>query len=273
MTVVGLSEFTFGYAFLYEQTHANWGNLVAAPILPSLQQEHDAGWDAHLPLNGIDFYYQFKLSDYLYRGNANYIHDGTYPGPYYRLALHKKDVNRQHQRLRTLAQTSPHTYYVAPEFNSIDNFNSAFLQHQITQQSRMIPVSECDDINDSAQHYITFRHGQLGWIQHSERKVHETSFTGKDLPALYRTTQQAWRPINQEFAVQLFDKTIALVDRVLEVEKRGDQPVARPALLNFDARPRERREVLERTSEILSVLLGVTLVVVGTREPIIANQP
>ena len=27
MASIGISEFTFGYAFLYEQTHANWGNL------------------------------------------------------------------------------------------------------------------------------------------------------------------------------------------------------------------------------------------------------
>ena len=73
---------------------------MAAPVLPSLQQEQSIGWDAHLPLNGTDFYYQFKLSDYLYRNNANYISDHTYHGPYYRLALHKKDSNRQHNRLK-----------------------------------------------------------------------------------------------------------------------------------------------------------------------------
>jgi hypothetical protein len=36
MVEIGISEFTFGYAFLYEQTQANWGNLKAAPVLPSL---------------------------------------------------------------------------------------------------------------------------------------------------------------------------------------------------------------------------------------------
>ena len=81
MAQIGISEFTFGYAFLYEQTHANWSGLTAAPVLPSLQQEQDAGWDAHLPLAGTDFYYQFKLSDYLSRSNALYIADGTYATP------------------------------------------------------------------------------------------------------------------------------------------------------------------------------------------------
>jgi hypothetical protein len=48
MATIGISEFTFGYAFLYEQTRKNWTNLKAAPVLPSLQKEKDAGWDAEL---------------------------------------------------------------------------------------------------------------------------------------------------------------------------------------------------------------------------------
>lgn len=271
--IVGLSEFMFGYAFLYEQTHNNWANLVAAPVLPSLQQEHDEGWDAHLPLNGIDYYYQFKLSDYLYRGNANYIKDGTYPGPYYRLALHKNQNNRQHNRLRLLSQTNPRTYYVAPEFNSLATFNNAFLQHQIAQQSRLIPVNLCNDINDGAQHHITFTNGQAGWIQHSEKKVHETSFTGEDLPGLYRSTENAWKPVTQDFAVELFDKTSALVDRVLESERKGTEKVVIPRMLEFAPRQHERREVLERTSEVLSVVLGVTLVIVGAPPPPAQSNP
>lgn len=81
MGITGISEFSFGFAFLFEQTNRNWANLTAAPILPSLQQEADTGWDARLPLNATDFYYQFKLSDYLWNGNAKYIQDGTYNSP------------------------------------------------------------------------------------------------------------------------------------------------------------------------------------------------
>ena len=58
MAITGISEFSFGYAFLYEQTRRNWGTLRAAPILPSLQKEADEGWDANLPTHGVDYYYQ-----------------------------------------------------------------------------------------------------------------------------------------------------------------------------------------------------------------------
>lgn len=265
MAQVGISEFTFGYAFLYEQTHANWGNLKAAPILPSLQQEQQEGWDAHLPLNATDFYYQFKLTEYLFRGNASFIADGTYAGPYYRISLHRKDNNQQHQRLRVHSSTNPNTYYVAPEFTAADDFHAAFLAQQLTGQSRIIPVSDCDDVADSKQHYITFQPGQTTWLQHSERKRHERSFFGRDLHKLYRSTDKQWRQTNKPFADNLFEKAAHAIRGALEKEGRLHFEPALP-LLDFNPRRAERKEVLLRTSQILSVFLGVTLILVGTSE-------
>ena len=64
MVAIGISEFTFGYAFLFDLTLANWGDITAAPILPSLQQENNLGWDASLPMQGIPYFYQFKLTEF-----------------------------------------------------------------------------------------------------------------------------------------------------------------------------------------------------------------
>ena len=265
MATIGISEFTFGYAFLYEQTRKNWANLKAAPVLPSLQKEKDEGWDAHLPLQGVDFYYQFKLSDHLSRGNSRYIADGTYSAPYYRLSLHRRDNNRQHQRLRKLAETNQNVYYVAPQFDTIDDFNAAFFSSQIADQSRLIPVRECDDINDGEQHHITFQLNQPQWSQHSERKHHEMSFVGRDIEKLYGATRRKWKPIDKGFAEALFERTAAAVRQVIE---REDHRVARAALplLDFNPRSAERNAVLLRASQVVSVVLGATLVIVGTSE-------
>jgi hypothetical protein len=265
MATIGISEFTFGYAFLYEQTRKHWANLKAAPVLPSLQKEKDEGWDAHLPLHGVDFYYQFKLSDHLSRGNASYIADGTYGGAYYRLSLHRRDNNRQHQRLRALTKASPNVFYVAPEFDTIDDFNAAFLSSQITDRSRLIPVSECKDIFDSAQHHITFQLNQVQWIEHSEKKRHEGSFVGRDMEKLYGGTRREWKPIDKPFADALFERTAGVVRHVIEREERRVARIALP-LLDFNPRLAERSEVLLRASQIASVVLGATLVIVGTSE-------
>jgi hypothetical protein len=144
-------------------------------ILPSLQQEQQLGWDAHLPTRATDYYYQFKLSDYLVRGNAKYIADNTHAGPYFRMALHRRDKNRQHGRLKKCAETNFHTYYVAPEFDDIESFNSAFMNRQLLYRSRLIPVRECKTIADSRQHYITFQSGSTKWKFHSKEDEHDTS--------------------------------------------------------------------------------------------------
>lgn len=265
MADIGISEFTFGYAFLFEQTQANWGNLKAAPVLPSLQQEALEGWDAQLPLNGTDFYYQFKLSDYLSRRNATYIRDDTYTTPYYRLWLHRRNFNQQHQRLRQHCAGNPNTFYVAPEFNNIDEFNSRFLARQIMSNCRIIPLTLCDDITDGDQHCITFQRGDPAWILHSEPKRRDKSYTGRDLGAVYELSSNQWQRIDVRFAEQLFDKTREIAKRVVEDEEQGNVRLVRP-LLDEPVVERDRRHFLLRVADILSVTLGVTLVLVGSRD-------
>lgn len=264
MAEIGISEFTFGYAFLFEQTQTNWGDITAAPVLPSLQQEAQAGWDARLPLDGTDFYYQSKLSDYLSRGNATYIRDRTYSGPYYRIWFHRRNNNQQHRRLREHCAANPNTYYVAPQFNSIEEFNARFLARQITANCRIIPLTLCDDITDGEQHFITFQGGNPAWIFHSEPRRREKSYTGEELGALYRESSHEWHKIDLGFAERLLDKTRETARRVIFEEEPERAHLIRP-LLDEARVSHERRDLLLRTADILSATLGVTLVLVGSR--------
>ncbi len=265
MAEIGISEFTFGYGFLFEQTHANWGDLKAAPVLPSLQQEEDQGWDARLPLNGTDFYYQFKLSDYLWRGNAVYIRDGIYNAPYYRFWLHRRNNSQQHHRLRRHCIANPNTYYVAPQFNSIEEFNARFLTRQITANCRIIPLTLCDDITDGERHCITFQRGNPGWIFHSEPRRREKSYTGEELGALYRESSNRWHKIDVDFAGVLLERAREIARRIIAEEEPKRAHLVRP-LLDEAQVGRERRDLLLRTADILSATLGVTLVLVGSPE-------
>lgn len=265
MAIVGISEFAFGYAFLFEQTRNNWGNLQAAPILPSLQKEKDEGWDARLPVTGTDFFYQFKLSDHLSRGNAAYIADGTYTGPYYRISLHRRHNNLQHRRLRQLAATQQNVYYVAPEFDTLDDFNSAFLSGQIAQRSRLIPVRDCTDFNDDVQHHITFQLNQPGWSEHSERRFHQKSFTGRELEQLYARSRESWKPIDRRFAVALFERVASAAEDEFRRETRHPNAASRTLLSDGNA-DSGRNDVLLRAAQIASVVFGATLLLVGSRE-------
>lgn len=290
MAQVGISEFTFGFGFLSEQTQRNWANLRVAPILPSLQQEQHEGWDAHLPLAAVDYYYQFKLSDYLERSNAKYIVDGIYGGPYYRIALHRRNWNQQHQRLKLHSAKNPNTFYVAPEFYDVAAFNSAFLSKQLLNRSRLIPLRDCKHITDNEQHYITFQSGVPTWRFHSEAEPHETSITGDHIEGFYRERKSQLREVDDKFVAELFGnaaesahaaiteerkrkwkekkrdsnrkKTMSKAKGALESVEEQDE-FKDIELLKFDPKNHERRDVLKRTSQVLSVFFGLTLVLVG----------
>ena len=261
MSATGISEFTFGYAFLYEQTQRNWAGLRAAPILPSLIQEANLGWDAHLPTQAADFYYQFKLSDYLERPYAKYLKDGTYTTPYYRASLHRRENNRQHARLRAHCKSHPLTYYVAPEFSTATDFQAAFFARNVTENSRLIPLTECDDITDGEQHYLTYVPGSTKWTQHSEPRSHDRSYSGRDLEMLYRQTHDRWQPVDLSFAQRLFEETATVVEGELSKEQRVDVPLARA--LHATPEP-TRAGYLLQTADLLSMYCGVTLVLVGS---------
>lgn len=261
MVTIGISEFTSGYAFLYEQTHAHWDDLIAAPILPSLQQEQHEGWDAHLPLVGDAFFYQFKLSEFLFRHNAKYIQDGMYSSPYFRLSLHQRDHNRQHRRLRAHWHTNPNTFYVAPELRTIEQFNDAFLDRSLTQSSRLFSLGDCDDIdeNDGRRHCITFRPGVEQWNSHSEPKRKDRSFFGKDIRQLYLERGTERKALDLDFARELLQRTttgLALLD---DAEAVGESRLPfRPVADNLEA-------VLQRVADIAATVLGATMVIVGPR--------
>lgn len=282
MAQVGISEFTFGFGFLSEQTRRHWANLRVAPILPSLQQEQHEGWDAHLPLAATDYYYQFKLSDYLERSNSKYIKDRIYAGAYYRFGLHRRNQNQQHQRLKLHSIHNPNTYYVAPEFHSMAAFNSAFLSQQLLQRSRLIPLSDCKHVNDGEQHYITFQHGSARWRFHSEAQEHDSSINGEGLADLYGKSKLQFKELNRDFAAELFEKTAETAKTAITEENKQKKKALKKKsepnllkesdltkdidLLQYDPRRHERNDVLKRTSQVLSVFFGLTLVLVGNAE-------
>jgi hypothetical protein len=238
----------------------NWGGLSGYPILPSLQDEAEGGWDARLPANGTDYYYQFKLTDYLHAPNAAFIARGPYSSAYYRVALHRKDRNRQHRRLKTLAQNFPQTYYAAPEIQGRDLFSQLFLDQQITQNTRLIPVKDCDDINDSEQHYITFQNGSAAWKLHSDIKNYERSYTGVDL--LYKHEEALeTRKIGRNSGRELYEAHVGVISEVLQDEATFFDTSIK--IIEEIPEDLDSSDYFDRLSTLLTSFYGVTLIIVG----------
>lgn len=259
MAQIGISEFSYGFAFLHEQCKAHWPQITAAPILPNLRQEADEGWDARLPLKGTIFFYQFKLSEIMSRRNSKFIADGTYASPYFKIKLHRGHRNRQHSRLRSLSQMQSNTFYVAPEITNLSDFNEAFIHHQVVQHSRLIHVSQCPDINDGDQHWISFQQGETDWIFHSAAQRGREDFSGRELEQLYASTQKEWERVDHEFASRFLEAARTVIFRC------QDEEGVPTTMIGPTAPSGGTTEILGRAADVLATFFGVTTVLVGER--------
>ena len=264
MVSIGISEFTFGFAFLFEQVNANWIGLDAAPILPSLQTEQMSGWDVSIPMFGVPFFYQFKIPEYLSAAHATYIADGTYGGPYYRIDMHRRENNNQHRRLKALAAISPNTFYAAPELNSQAAFTTQFLAQTLVDASRLIPLTDCDDIapDDDSQHRITFTPGAADWAFHSEIHRKTLSYKGRDsLRDLYAKTRSSWARLDQHYAEDLSSRMVASLQKV--TGKRFG--LAKQLLRPTTGKRRDARDAaFASVADILATEFGASMLIVGS---------
>ena len=95
-------------------------------------------------------------------------------------------------------------------------------------------MNDCEDILDDNQHYITFQLNQPVWKQHSDAKERKSSFTGRDLKALYESTRPQWKNINKEYACDLFKRSAAVVRLALDREEPHRSVRSPVPLLDFD---------------------------------------
>ena len=263
----GISEFTFGYAFLYEQTQKRWKDLKAAPILPNLKQEKNEGWDAHLPVRGADYYYQFKLSEYLKRRNAKFFKapHNYYTDPYFRIMLYRDKFGKYHQHiaLKKFSETNPRTYYVAPEFTTEDNFSDIFLSKNVTNYSRLFPLRRCKKIadDDSKPHCITYQRGEKRWRFHSKAEECEESYFGKEMHDFYnhQVNPKEWQTIDEKYLLSLFKKISIKVDEIFPENEKGNRGAERIEDYEYI----NPKLLLQKISELLGANFGLTLVLAG----------
>lgn len=282
MAKLGISEFSFSFSFLHEQIIRD-GSANCIPILPSLRKEAKVGWDAKLPKKGIDYYFQFKMSDYLTGGNASYIKDKTYKTPYFRFALHKAKKNRQHNLLYVLSQNNPHVYYVAPKLLTDTEFYTACITKSVTANSKMIPVNTCGYVSDSLQHFVSYPEVGKGWKFHSKPKSFDNAIEGEKIISHFEQSSK-WEDIDKSFALKTYERirqsTQAYQDSdfgLLEGDdKRTGIAFVETKKLSFKVdkmfddgiEELETYDILHKSSDILIRLFGVSLMIVGETSPL-----
>jgi hypothetical protein len=181
--------------------------------------------------------------------------------------MHNKDNNRQHRVLWQHAQANPNTFYVAPEMESDDDFNDAFLDHRITEASRIIPLTSCVNYraSDSQWHCITYQANDPTFLQHSKRHRGKSSTTGRDIETLCRKSRQRWRRIDSEFAQRVYKDVLERLDLVEGEESAKADPSFAKAVrkLREERVSDDRVSLLQHSARLMSVVFGVTMVIVG----------
>lgn len=153
-----ISEFSYGYALTDELIHWHGTPLTAAPVFPSLYQEGQAGggYDVMLQRPGIPLFLQFKLSHCMVRSNAQEVKDGIFLPPFYRMHVRPSRHSDQHEMLLDLEDAGNEVYYSAPAFHTPEEFNEAYLLHQVLARSLWIRPSQIGPLPDDRDHHLAF---------------------------------------------------------------------------------------------------------------------
>lgn len=265
-----VTEFSYALAFLQEQMRDFQDDLIVSPIVPNLRQEGKLGWDVALPLKAGLFFFQFKNPEYIVRADARCVRRteerDEFPTPCYRISLHKRRNYSQHNLLWNWAQRFPWTFYVSPQIPDDQSYQRYFFDHQITENSRFIPLNSCRNYpkQDPEPHYLVY--GDDDRVRSCSESALEIrdSFGGR-IRDLYGS-EEHWQDLDISFLVDLFSQCCELSNRRrdFKIFKRKIEAQSIP-----DTREAEQKimvELLSKSSEILSFKLGLIMMIVSKQE-------
>jgi hypothetical protein len=241
-----ISEFSYGYALVEQIARNNAFQVTAAPVFPSLIQEGQAGggYDAAIQLGGVPLFLQFKLSDYLFRSNANEYDEMG--GPYYRMHIRSARHSDQHAMLLDLERSGESVFYAAPQFHTPEELNDAYMNRQVFQKSLLIKPTTIGDLPDDEEHSVAFDLAGKVLVCSKPREIEKGS-TGYEyfFHEAKRQLEIGTRRINDDQAME--DLTNEMIHIVEHSKQKGFWSNIDPRTLRADRRPLEQAAYLART--------------------------
>jgi hypothetical protein len=160
---VGYTEFSFGYAFTENLIRSSSAAPIGAPVFPNLLQEGQSGFDVRINFPAVPLFFQYKLPEIMRRATAFEIAKWECPGltvPFFRIAMMRRDVSRQHELLMELEARYPLcVYYAAPCLRNVSEFDRAYNAAAVSQRSSFFSPTEIGALPDNKAHTIAYRRG------------------------------------------------------------------------------------------------------------------
>ncbi len=178
---VGYTEFSYGYAFTENLIRSSVTAPVGAPVFPNLVQEAQSGFDVQINLPGVPLFFQYKLPELMRRGTAFEIASGQCPQlslPFFRIAMMRRDLSRQHALLIGLEARYPsHVFYAAPTLQDTPAFNRAYDHAAVVQNSAFFSPTDIGPLPDDKAHSIAYKPGlSVGYFCSEPRIINALTF-------------------------------------------------------------------------------------------------
>jgi hypothetical protein len=254
------SEFSYGFAVTQESASGKFGTLTAAPVIPSLYREGQAGggWDVNIPLRGAPLFLQFKLSHYLRRSNA--LERAKFGGPYYRMYIRPLRYSDQHVLLTDLENSGKIVYYVAPRFHTVEELNDAYTTGNVLRESAFFRPSAIGNLPDIDSHYVVFSKSGLTWaIFSDEPKEKGPLYSGIDIAEIESSRfKEQTSEIDDAFFNRLANGLVEILDK-----RAKDMGILKEFHYQIQHQKERSKEKVSFAAYLTRVFFDAELLVVG----------
>jgi hypothetical protein len=147
------SQFALGANMEFES--GNWSYPIISPvILPTRRKEKYGGFDMEGEIKDgtriKPLFVQYKASEHMV-GNSDYRN--YFPNEHYRFRIRN---HRQHNTLTKVSDYHQHTYYVAPLFDTLDDYKDYHQKNTILDNSVFATCDGLPGMDASERHTIGF---------------------------------------------------------------------------------------------------------------------
>lgn len=207
------SEFSYGYAAIRE-AEADLSALyraAGAPVLPSLLQEEQLGWDVSLRYVEYALFLQFKRPQFVSRrhpASPTWPHVGS---PHYRVAIdtdgHQHAALVELQRSLHCGGDHGNVYYAAPTFHTQFDFDQSYGLGRVLERSTLVEPRDFG-VMDGTHHLVSV--GAVPPLILSEPRRPERPMSWESLTANARDRAASWREreLDRRFTVGGLDEAL-----------------------------------------------------------------
>ena len=272
---VGYTEFSFGYAFTENLIRSSPTAPVGAPVFPNLIQEGMSGFDIRINFPGAPLFLQYKLPELMRRGTAFEIANWSCPGlslPFFRIAMMRRDISRQHELLIELESRYPaNVYYAAPGLENIRDFDRAYNSAAVARRSVFFSPTDIGPLPDDKNHSLAYKPGlSVGYFFSEPKPINARTFD--QLSGILSTTFEQHR--FHDLQITAREMREGVLDLASPAIRQAEEQIAerirsrrRPGRDDATRSPEEEQTLIDVivAREIARVDMGIDLLVAQPR--------